>query len=65
MEENLSLTLFLPPPPPLLIEPELGSGLGPLSTNTPSYYRGKRDKSLTAYRMISDHLALVNEDKEQ
>ncbi|XP_063000438.1 EMI domain-containing protein 1 [Elgaria multicarinata webbii] len=46
-------------------EPELGSGLGPVSTSTPSYDRGKRDESLAAYRMISHHLSQRSEDKRK
>ncbi|XP_061458901.1 EMI domain-containing protein 1 isoform X1 [Rhineura floridana] len=48
-----------------LHEPELGSGLGPFSTNTPGYERGKRDESLAAYKMISRHLSERSEDERQ
>nr|XP_020656523.1 EMI domain-containing protein 1 isoform X3 [Pogona vitticeps]XP_020656524.1 EMI domain-containing protein 1 isoform X4 [Pogona vitticeps] len=48
-----------------LHEPELGSGLGPVSTGVPSYDRGKRDDSLAAYRMISRHLSQMSEDKRK
>nr|XP_056715849.1 EMI domain-containing protein 1 [Euleptes europaea] len=46
-------------------EPELGSGIGPASTSTPSYYRGKRDENLAAYRVISRQHAQRKEDKKK
>ncbi|XP_053135217.1 EMI domain-containing protein 1 isoform X2 [Hemicordylus capensis] len=48
-----------------LHEPEPGSGLGPVSPSTPSYYRGKREESMAAYRMISQHLSQKSEDERK
>ncbi|XP_060105285.1 EMI domain-containing protein 1 isoform X2 [Heteronotia binoei] len=48
-----------------LHEPELGSGIGPASTSTPSYYRGKRDENLAAYRVTSHQHVQRKEDKKK
>ncbi|KAJ7309555.1 hypothetical protein JRQ81_007604 [Phrynocephalus forsythii] len=48
-----------------LHEPELGSGLGPVSTGVPSYDRGKREDHPVAYKVISRHLAQASEDERK
>ncbi|XP_019362251.1 PREDICTED: EMI domain-containing protein 1-like [Gavialis gangeticus] len=45
-------------------EPDPGSGGGPFSTSTPSFFRGKRS-GLAAYRIISRQLSQKGQDDRQ
>ncbi|XP_019394870.1 PREDICTED: EMI domain-containing protein 1 isoform X3 [Crocodylus porosus] len=45
-------------------EPDPGSGAGPFSTSTPSFFRGKRS-GLAAYRIISRQLSQKGQDERQ
>ncbi|XP_019394869.1 PREDICTED: EMI domain-containing protein 1 isoform X2 [Crocodylus porosus] len=47
-----------------LYEPDPGSGAGPFSTSTPSFFRGKRS-GLAAYRIISRQLSQKGQDERQ